>query len=252
MSSATTSGRVECGDPNSASALSLRDSVVEVVSSPDMVNVIRCTLQITSSKLIMDGTSVGGAITLNTDTSFEGDRLQIRSINSNQGLLALSMFGERVSVRLTNSLLEDAGINLVTADTVAPGSQLFFAFNTFTFSTNVGDGRGQLNCNGNATPKTVLFENNIITAFGEPEAVIGDRCTFRNNVISPLTTALPNNTIADPQFVDAAARNFRLKSTSPAVDTAMPSATLDTDHDIEGTARPQGVKSDIGAFELKP
>jgi hypothetical protein len=83
--------------------------------------------------------------------------------------------------------------------------------------------------------------------------LLGDRCTFVNNVIAPFAGALPGNTIANPQFVDAAARDFHLKSTSPGIDVAVPSAVaLDTDHDFDNLARPQGPKADIGAFEFKP
>lgn len=41
-----------------------------------------------------------------------------------------------------------------------------------------------------------------------------------------------------------------LPATSPAVDAADPAAVLSTD--IEGTARPQVTRLDLGAFEYKP
>ncbi|HUI91468.1 MAG TPA: right-handed parallel beta-helix repeat-containing protein [Chitinivibrionales bacterium] len=51
----------------------------------------------------------------------------------------------------------------------------------------------------------------------------------------------------DPQFVDSANNNFRITSTSPAVDagTTLPVAT-----DYDGTARPYNGVFDIGAFEF--
>jgi hypothetical protein len=55
---------------------------------------------------------------------------------------------------------------------------------------------------------------------------------------------------ADPLFVNASAGDFHLMPTSPAIDTADPSATESVDY--EGTARPQGIKRDVGAFEYKP
>lgn len=66
-------------------------------------------------------------------------------------------------------------------------------------------------------------------------------------------TPLPGTIAADPQFVDVAARNFRVMATSPAVDMAVPSIFgLASTPDLDGTERPQGPKPDIGAYELKP
>ena len=46
-------------------------------------------------------------------------------------------------------------------------------------------------------------------------------------------------------------RNYRLQSTSPAIDVAPP-ASVNPDHDVEGTARPQGAMADLGAYEFHP
>jgi hypothetical protein len=58
----------------------------------------------------------------------------------------------------------------------------------------------------------------------------------------------------DPQFVDSAVENFRLKSTSPARDAGDPNlasvVTLPSPYvDIDGHARPQGTRYDMGAYE---
>ena len=52
--------------------------------------------------------------------------------------------------------------------------------------------------------------------------------------------------IIDPQFVNPAAGDLRLRSTSPAIDAGAPQALSD---DIAGAARPQGAGFDIGAYE---
>ena len=83
--------------------------------------------------------------------------------------------------------------------------------------------------------------------------VTGTQCTHSYDMIKPQSAAPTgsNNVLgADPQFVNKAAGDFHLMATSPAIDTADPSATEATDFD--GTARPQGAKRDIGAFEYKP
>ncbi len=51
----------------------------------------------------------------------------------------------------------------------------------------------------------------------------------------------------DQLFIDAAALNFRLKTTSPAQDFG--TALTDVTEDIEGVARPQGSKPDAGCYE---
>ncbi len=55
------------------------------------------------------------------------------------------------------------------------------------------------------------------------------------------------NTNADPGFVSWTNMDFRLKAGSVAVDRG--SAAYAPDHDLAGTARPQGVGADLGALE---
>jgi hypothetical protein len=61
-------------------------------------------------------------------------------------------------------------------------------------------------------------------------------------------TQLSNNLLSDPQFVDAAGANFRLKPTSPAIDAGVTIA--DVMIDAARQPRPQGLRSDIGAYEF--
>jgi hypothetical protein len=60
-------------------------------------------------------------------------------------------------------------------------------------------------------------------------------------------TVLSNNLTSDPRFVNAAALNFSLQTSSPAIDagTNLSLVTMD----IRRTPRPQGITHDIGAFE---
>lgn len=60
-------------------------------------------------------------------------------------------------------------------------------------------------------------------------------------------TALSNNLTADPLFVDAAARDFRLLPGSPAIDAGV--ALPEVERDFAGIARPLGGGYDVGAFE---
>lgn len=59
-----------------------------------------------------------------------------------------------------------------------------------------------------------------------------------------------NNMIGmDPMLKDPANKDFHLMTGSPAIDAADPTSTTPVDY--EATARPQGVRRDIGAYEYK-
>ena len=57
------------------------------------------------------------------------------------------------------------------------------------------------------------------------------------------------NINTDPMFIDAANGNYHLQVGSPCIDTGRTNVTF-TKNDIEGTSRPQGVRHDMGAYEL--
>ncbi len=59
----------------------------------------------------------------------------------------------------------------------------------------------------------------------------------------------PNDILADPQFVNPESGDFRLKSTSPAINKAREWGGLDTD--FANNARPSNNISDIGAYEYQ-
>lgn len=170
---------------------------------------------------------------------FVGDRLHVKGNDS-----AIYTLGFGVSVRLTNSILEDVSLVLNTSDTQIPGSEAYLGFNTIVLQTSLRD----IYCDP-STVITALFENNIIVVNGATAAVSGTGCSLVNNVLLPQPSAPAGNITLDPQFVDSAAKNFRLRSTSPALGAASVTPTIFTDHDFEGNARPQGAGADIGAFE---
>ncbi|MHC1768194.1 MAG: choice-of-anchor Q domain-containing protein [Verrucomicrobiia bacterium] len=60
---------------------------------------------------------------------------------------------------------------------------------------------------------------------------------------------LATNLNADPMFANLTARDFHLRTGSPAIDAG---AAAGSTRDHEGVIRPQGSASDIGAFEFSP
>jgi parallel beta-helix repeat protein len=69
---------------------------------------------------------------------------------------------------------------------------------------------------------------------------------YANSTIIPVKGA--NDIIADPKFINPSIGDFRLQSTSPAIDKGFTWTNLTTD--FAGNNRPSGAGYDIGAFEV--
>ena len=76
--------------------------------------------------------------------------------------------------------------------------------------------------------------------------IYGNASAITNNGIG---TSLSNNLTTDPKFVSEANYEFRLQSTSPAINAGI--SILEVTTDIDGTPRPQGTAYDIGAYEYR-
>lgn len=81
-----------------------------------------------------------------------------------------------------------------------------------------------------------------ITNWGDPGAI------FSNNFCGSAGTGCALS--GDPQFVNAASRDFRLQAGSPARNAGVTLSTVSTDY--QGVPRPQEAGYDIGAFEYQP
>ena len=106
------------------------------------------------------------------------------------------------------------------------------------------------------TRSTVLyFSNNLIFSTGEPylagestSPAVGDyrNCWYGDGPAPAWDTTAIN---ADPDFVNAAALDFRLQESSPCIDVGE-NVALVVSRDILGVPRPQGAAFDLGAYEF--
>jgi parallel beta-helix repeat protein len=83
---------------------------------------------------------------------------------------------------------------------------------------------------------------------------LGSGIEVRNNIAYPkgihlgTGTISSNNLLANPNFVNAAGNDFRLLSSSPAIDAGMTLSVVPID--FARRSRPQGSTHDIGAYEF--
>jgi len=235
-----------CGGASGAiSSLLLKDASITAlgIGNTTLIDVSRCRLEVSASELSLAASSV--AFSLADDAVLGLDRVHLHGNGSHYIFAA----GSRFTIEITNSLFFDVRFSLQPADTGPPGSRLNVGSSTLIYP-GAGADHG---CEVVAPSYLARYENSILAPLTAFDAVRGPNCTFSNTLLSFQAIPPPGTVVADPQFVDAAARDFHLKATSPAVDMAVPSIFgLGSTTDLDGTPRPQGAKPDIGAYEYKP
>jgi hypothetical protein len=93
----------------------------------------------------------------------------------------------------------------------------------------------QVGPNGTALTNTVVQNN------------ISYNNTYANYSDDGENTSADHNLTSNPSFVNAAAFNFELRTSSPAIDAGVTLSQVPTD--FKDTPRPQGGAYDIGAYE---
>ncbi len=235
---------VLCGEEAQPRAtLALRDVAISAgANNTNLITVTNCTLTMDVADVNLNA-STGNAITVATDGTFDGDRLRVHGETSSQ----IAGVGSKMEIRITNSLLENVTTFLSVLGSSGPPSVLAYGYNTML----LGSG-STLDCAGGAL-RSIAYDNNVIVGANVASVVTDTGCNIANNVLFPQAMPRPNNILADPELVNPAMGDLHLKATSPAVDAAASTLAFPTPQpDYEGTARPQGAKPDIGAYERKP
>ncbi len=160
-------------------------------------------------------------------------------------------------VHITNSVFSNivgvfgpfSGISLLSSGV----GSMFVSFST-VIDSPVVCATGTPACAG-GTAEGSCIDNSIVvnTQPGAPADAVSASCLASYTIVSPQSSALSgtNNQLGiDPLLKDPANRDYHLQSGSPAIDAADPAATDMVDFD--GNPRPQGARSDLGAFEFKP
>ncbi len=145
---------------------------------------------------------------------------------------------------------------------IVDGGSTTLVHNTIA-RNQAGDGSGLFIGESGLQPGHALIENNIIVSHTAAVSVTaGSTATLQGTLWGAGIWANqtdwggagtiivgPNHIWNDPAFEDAAADDFHLKISSPAVDAGVESAIF---HDIDGDLRPAGQGFDIGADERLP
>jgi Right handed beta helix region len=138
------------------------------------------------------------------------------------------------------------------------GSNLM-AYNNLIYGNAISTSSGGIAVRYGATGAKV-YNNTVYNNRGVGIRVTENPATIKNNIIyqnssTPISdtasppSAVSNNLTTNPSFVNAAASNFSLSGSSPAINKGLVVSVVT--HDFVGTLRPQGTTHDIGAYEYK-
>jgi len=172
--------------------------------------------------------------------------------NCNDGVVISSEQRNAVEkIHVYNNLLYDCiyiGIGVVNWPTHAAAGT-WYPINDIIIENNTVSSTGGINIDArNGT--NFIIRNNIIYNYSPlnygiyPSSIILSNNLSNIGVVSALGT---NGVLADPMFVNAILKDFRLTSSSPAIDKGASNAIA---NDYNFNIRPFGSACDIGAYEF--
>jgi hypothetical protein len=106
-------------------------------------------------------------------------------------------------------------------------------------------------CNNCKIYNNTTYNNaglNIHTLDGGIGREVRNNIAYPKGIYAGTGTEVSNNLITNPNFVNSAAGDFRLVSSSPAIDTGVTLSSVTID--FNGRTRPSGAAHDIGAHEF--
>ena len=198
----------------------------------------------------LDGFYVGSNVTMeNVDIANVVGGIVLGS-SSHLQLDRVAIHGGKVGIRtpFPNAIVNIS--NLLVYDLTETSLDLTQASGTIQYSTiartiAAGTNPAVVNCAAGLTIQSSIIWMEAYTPVYGP-------CLLSNSIAGPFPTDGATTNVAvmrnDPLFLDEEHRDLHLTATSPAVDQNDSGPPFDFD----GTARPQGPKFDLGAFEYKP
>jgi hypothetical protein len=151
----------------------------------------------------------------------------------------------------TNSILANLGGSPTEGGLLSAGGSISIAYGTI-FESALPCAVGDTPSCSSAARTGVCIENSLVSRPSATDAINGDKCRCDYCMISPqqIPVVGSNNTFnAFLSMKDPMNGDFHLVTGSDAIDAAHPAITGTPDFD--GTSRPQGPRSDVGAFEFK-
>jgi len=242
---------IDCFPSTSAAKPFLEMDEVSVDAVAVAVLAYPCTATIARSRLKTRNASFSVVYALPT-SSVTIDR---SVLDGGNGVVAE---GQGSVVRVTNSIImNQTGDRGAFAGTNVFGQgvgSVSVSFST-VINSQVKCGSGVPRCAGGTDVGSCVDSSIIFNGLaGAPaDTVQPGGCTASYSLIFPQSTPLTggnNKYGVNPTFNDFAGADYHLANNSMAIDAADPAATNFIDFD--GVQRPQGTRSDIGAFEFKP
>jgi hypothetical protein len=193
-----------------------------------------------------------GNVTLGPGVRVEGNNVGVRLFAAGSRIVGsriLTSNGSGVEVQANDTTIDLT----VVAHNGAAGIITSAGVSGLTVRHVTLDGNAT-GCNFRSNPTGVLIRNTIIShsagagidASGATQMDVDYVDTFGNNVACSGCTLGARSILGDPGFVDAAALDYHLVATSPAIDVG-----IDTALDVNGAGagRFNGAAPDLGAFE---